>query len=420
MPKLVVLTGSLAGLSLELSANWTTIGRAEGNTFQIADTSISGRHCEILLRGEDVLVGDLNSTNGTFIKGERVTKAILRPGQILRLGQVDLRLEASTPAVVPTSGVPLPSRSSSAPAAPATVKPGAPSESGDRPAKKHQVLFVDDDRAFLEAITALYEILGDKTWEIHRATTADQALDAMRQKAIDLVVLDIGMPVLDGMQLLTLIHRRYPDVKKAILTGSASTGDRAAGLANGAELFIQKPLSGEGMKAVFTTLNELITWAQRKGFSGMLRQVGLSDVIQMECIGRNSSILEVRNQRMHGQIYIETGAIVHATAGALTGEKAFCRLLSLTGGVFRLQPFKPPPERTVHGRWELLVMEAARVHDEEATTLITRSDVAGQTSPATPSPVAPGTEFHAVGENVVEMAGHDGKWHPVDGSKETP
>jgi CheY-like chemotaxis protein len=420
MPKLVVLTGSLAGLSLELSANWTTIGRAEGNTFQIADASISGRHCEILLRGDDVVVGDLNSTNGTFIKGERVTKAILRPGQILRLGQVDLRLEASAPAVVPTSGIPLPSKSSSVPAAPATVKPGAPSESGGRPAKKHQVLFVDDDRAFLEAITALYDILGDKTWEIHHATTADQALDALRQKAIDLVVLDIGMPVLDGMQLLNLIHRRYPDVKKAILTGSANTGDRAACLANGAELFIQKPLSGDEMKAVFTTLNELITWAQRKGFSGMLRQVGLPDVIQIECWRRNSSILEVRNQRMHGQIYIEAGAIVHAAVGTLIGEKAVYRLLSLTGGEFRLQPFKKPPECTVHGQWEFLLMEAARIHDEEATTIITKSDVAGQTTPSAPTPFAPGTEFHAVGENVIEMVGHDGKWHPVDGSKKTP
>ncbi len=390
MPKLVVLTGSQTGSSFELSANWSTIGRAEGNTIQIADTSVSGRHCEILLRGDEVVVGDLNSTNGTFIKGERITKAILKPGQILRLGQVDLRLVASPPAV------------------PAPAKPAAPSEPGARPAKKHQVLFVDDDRPFLEAITALYEILGDKTWEIHHAATADQALDAMQQKAMDLAVLDIGMPVLDGVQLLTLIHRRYPDVKKAIFTGSADAGDRAACLANGAELFIQKPLSSEGMKAVFTALNELITWAQRKGFSGMLRQVGLSDVIQMESIGRNSSILEVRNQRMHGQIYIEAGVIIHAVAGALTGEKAFYRLLSLTGGEFRLQPFKKPPERTVHGQWEFLVMEAARVHDEEATTIITRSTVTGST--------APGTEFHAVGENVIEMIAHDGKWHPVDGS----
>ncbi|MGO8838603.1 MAG: response regulator [Limisphaerales bacterium] len=405
MPKLVVLTGNAAGLSHELSANLATIGRAEGNTFQIADSSISGRHCEILRRGQEIIVSDLNSTNGTFVKGERISKAVLRAGQILRLGNVELRLEASGPA------------KSGKPAKPA--KAAGQTGTGTTPAKKHQVLFVDDDQAFLEAITELYSILGDQTWKIHRAATADQALSVMQQTAIDLVVLDIGMPVLDGMQLLSLIHRRYPDVAKAILTGSAAAGNRETCLANGAGLFIHKPLSSEGMKAVFTTLNELISWAQSKGFSGMLRQVGLPDVIQMECLGRHSSILEVRNQRLHGQIYIETGAIVHATAGALTGEKAFYRLVSLTGGEFRLQPFKIPPERTVHGQWEFLLMEAARVHDEEATTMISKSAVTGQTATSTPASIAPGTEFHAVGENVIEMVGRGGKWHPADGAKKT-
>ena len=485
MAKLVILTEGLTGLPHELSVSPTTVGRAEGNLFQIVEPSVSGRHCEILLRGNEVVVRDLKSTNGTFIQGERITEAVLKLGQVLRLGRVDLRLQVSKPVASPASGAPSPSvpqrpaapvpapataRETNAPSAPgasspqavappdilppapppklestadvvkgtgrnepvpasqagpdanagAVPKPGNQAEPGKTPAKKHQVLFVDDDSAFLGAITELYAILGDKTWEIHRASTADQALAALQQNAIDLVVLDIGMPVLDGVQLLNLIHRRYPEVKKAILTGSASAGDRAACLANGAELFIQKPLSSDGMKAVFTTLDELISWAHRKGFSGMLRQVGLQDVIQIECLGRNSSILEVRNQRMQGQIYIEDGVIIHAAAGTLVGEKAFYRLLSLTGGDFHLQPFKPPPERTVHGQWEFLLMEAARIHDEEATTLITKSAVTGQTSPPVPAPSAPGTEFHAVGENVVEMTSHGGKWHPVDGSKKTP
>ena len=407
MPKLVVLSEGLAGLSHELNVNWTTIGRAEGNTFQIVAPSVSGRHCEILLRGHEIIVRDLKSTNGTFIKGERITEAILKPGQTLRLGDVDLRLEASSPA--PASGAPF-----------ITQTPMRPAEPGNASGKKHQVLFVDDDQAFLEAITELYGILGDQTWEIHRAATADQALAALQQKTIDLVVLDIGMPVLDGMQLLTLIHRRYPEVKKAILTGSAVAGNREACLAGGAELFIHKPLSSEGMKAVFTTLNELISWAQSRGFSGMLRHVGLPDVIQMECLGRNSSILEIRNQRLQGQVYIETGSIVHATAGTLTGEKAFYRLLSLTGGEFRLQPFKQPSERTVHGQWEYLLIEAARIHDEEATTMIPKSSVTGQIQSSPPAPSAAGTNYHAVGDNAIELAGPDGEWHPVDGAKKAP
>jgi CheY-like chemotaxis protein len=403
MPKLVVLTENLAGLSHELSADWMTIGRAEGNTFQIADPSISGRHCEILLRGQEIIVSDLNSTNGTFVKGERITKAVLRPGQTLQLGKVELRLEASKPVKASKASKP--------------AKPAGQADTMATPARKHRVLFVDDDQAFLEAITELYDILGDKTWEIFRASTADQALAVLKDEAIDLVVLDIGMPVLDGMQLLTLIHRRYPDIQKAVLTGSATSGNRETCLANGAGLFIHKPLSGEGMKAVFTTLNELVSWAQSRGFSGMLRQVGLPDVIQMECLARHSSILEVRNERLRGQIYIETGAIVHAAAGALSGDKAFYRLLSLTGGEFRLQPFRKPAERTVHGQWEFLLIEAARVHDEEATTLVSKPDVAGQPAASAPAPDASGTQFHAVGENLVETALRDGQWHPLGGPK---
>ena len=103
MAKLVILTEGLTGLTHELSVNPTTVGRAEGNLFQIIEPSVSGRHCEILLRGNEIVVRDLQSTNGTFIKGERITEAILKPGQILRLGRVDLRLQVSTPAASPSA-----------------------------------------------------------------------------------------------------------------------------------------------------------------------------------------------------------------------------------------------------------------------------------------------------------------------------
>lgn len=93
MAKLVVHTESLKGLSHELKVERTTIGRVEDNTFQIADPSVSSHHCEILLKGSDVVVKDLNSTNGSFINGERISEATLKPGQTLRLGQVDLKLD---------------------------------------------------------------------------------------------------------------------------------------------------------------------------------------------------------------------------------------------------------------------------------------------------------------------------------------
>ena len=98
MAKLVVLSAGMTGRTQELKVDKTTIGRLEDNTFQIAEASVSSHHCEVLLRGNDVVVRDLNSTNGTFINGEKVTEKAIKPGQILRLGQVELRLETDAPA----------------------------------------------------------------------------------------------------------------------------------------------------------------------------------------------------------------------------------------------------------------------------------------------------------------------------------
>ena len=103
MAKLVILTQGLTGPAHELNVDRTTIGRVEDNLFQITEASVSSHHCEVLLRGSDVVIKDLNSTNGTFINGEQITERVLKPGQTLRLGQVELKLEAGKAASAPAS-----------------------------------------------------------------------------------------------------------------------------------------------------------------------------------------------------------------------------------------------------------------------------------------------------------------------------
>src|SRR5215470_3722797 len=101
MVKLVLLSAGMTGRTHDLKEEKTTIGRVEDNTFQIAEPSVSSHHCEVLLRGNDVVIKDLSSTNG-----EKVSESPLKPGQILRLGQVEMRLETDAPAA-PGSKKPL-------------------------------------------------------------------------------------------------------------------------------------------------------------------------------------------------------------------------------------------------------------------------------------------------------------------------
>src|SRR6516162_8638727 len=103
MAKLVLLSAGMTGRTHELKAEKTTVGRVEDNSFQIAEPSVSSHHCEVLVRGNDVVVKDLNSTNGTFINGEKVSESPLKPGQILRLGQIEMRLETDVPGAAPSS-----------------------------------------------------------------------------------------------------------------------------------------------------------------------------------------------------------------------------------------------------------------------------------------------------------------------------
>ena len=67
-----------------------TVGRNEANSLVIEHPSISGRHCELVWQEETMKVRDLGSTNGTFIDNQPVQESVLRAGQLLRLGAVEL------------------------------------------------------------------------------------------------------------------------------------------------------------------------------------------------------------------------------------------------------------------------------------------------------------------------------------------
>jgi pSer/pThr/pTyr-binding forkhead associated (FHA) protein len=95
MPRLVLLTEGFTGRSFELKSERSTVGRLEDNTFQIPAPSVSSHHCEILLKDNVVSIKDLDSTNGCYINGEQISEKDLQPGEIVRFGAIEARLEES-------------------------------------------------------------------------------------------------------------------------------------------------------------------------------------------------------------------------------------------------------------------------------------------------------------------------------------
>src|SRR5260370_7540548 len=85
-----------------------------------------------------------------------------------------------------------------------------------------KVLFVDDDLHFLETLQELMGHYAGANWEIHLANEAAQALAVLAANPVDLLVIDVHMPVMDGLQFLGLLHRKYPTFPKVFLPGDAT------------------------------------------------------------------------------------------------------------------------------------------------------------------------------------------------------
>lgn len=229
---------------------------------------------------------------------------------------------------------------------------------------KKTVLFVDDEPAFLSAARQVFAEMSQGRWEILTAENHAQALEQMSKGHVDVLVLDVNMPVMDGVALLHLVQRTYPGVPAVMISGQSTDEMRARCASAGASLFIDKLLDPQGYSELFEAIDSLACAQPAAGFQGLMRRVGLQEVLQLECLGRKSSILEVFTRRVRGRIYICEGSIVHAVSGRLKGEMALYGLLALRGGGFNLLPYQEPEERTISGHWEFLLMEGARLADE--------------------------------------------------------
>lgn len=95
-PVLAVTRGPETGMVFELSRqSATSIGRAKANDVRLDDVAISSQHCRIRPEGGTFVLHDLESTNGTLVNNHRVSRHVLAPGDVIKMGDTSLefRLE---------------------------------------------------------------------------------------------------------------------------------------------------------------------------------------------------------------------------------------------------------------------------------------------------------------------------------------
>ena len=88
--RLDFILGPLAGHSVDLTSDVTTVGSVAGNTIVLADPAVSRKHAGIRRMDGAYELADLGSTNGIYVNGHRVPKRALEEGDVIRVGNSEL------------------------------------------------------------------------------------------------------------------------------------------------------------------------------------------------------------------------------------------------------------------------------------------------------------------------------------------
>ena len=105
---------------------------------------------------------------------------------------------------------------------------------------KAKVLLVDDEEDFLSTLAERLEARGLK---VNTVTSGEQAVAKAENEGFDLIVLDLAMPGMDGLETLKRIKAKQPDAEIIILSGQGSIKTSIEAMKLGAEDFMEKPVS---------------------------------------------------------------------------------------------------------------------------------------------------------------------------------
>ena len=107
-----------------------------------------------------------------------------------------------------------------------------------------KVLIVDDQSLIREGLRMMLSLY-DNIFLVGEASNGKEAIEILGNKEVDLVLMDIRMPIMDGVEATRIIKEKYPEVKVLILTTFNEDEYIFEGLKNGADGYLLKDISSE-------------------------------------------------------------------------------------------------------------------------------------------------------------------------------
>src|ERR1041384_2556217 len=158
---------------------------------------------------------------------------------------------------------------------------------------RNKILLLDDDPDLLSLYKEILAQLSTHP-EILTTTSGARAIALLETEPIRLLICDLKMPKMDGLQVLSIVRRKYPELRTVVLTSVMDEQFRSRVYGLGVDLFWQKPSSNEEIKQLLECLESLLGQESQQGFRGV-QSKSLVDIIQLECLSQSSTVLKIIN-----------------------------------------------------------------------------------------------------------------------------
>ena len=132
---------------------------------------------------------------------------------------------------------------------------------------RHKLLILDDDQDVLELYREMLAHLPSQP-DVHTATSGARAIALLESEPFTLLLSDLKMPKMDGLQVLAIVRRKFPQLRTAVITSVADEQFRARAYAMGVDLFVEKPSTGKEIIFFLDYIESLLGREVAGGFRG--------------------------------------------------------------------------------------------------------------------------------------------------------
>ncbi len=235
------------------------------------------------------------------------------------------------------------------------------------------VLIVDDDTSFLLSIQEglkfyLYDV------DLITATNGEEALKILNNRKVDVVITDLKMPGMSGLELLSQISKYYPEIAVIFMTAFGTPKVESDAQRLGAVKYIEKPVE---LKSLADEIKSSLKIAKQE--IRTLEKISLPEVLEILRLSGRDAKLIVEGEKNKGILFIEKGKLIDAEVGDFKGEEAFKKIARFGNPIFKItrgkkatRSIKRSPEEILReiDEWEVIKEEEIPGYEKLISSLL--------------------------------------------------